>query len=182
MRAKCFFGVLGCVLLLGAAAARADVAPVPPGAPPPMIGPVGPMAGPIGPIGMPGRDFIGEQLFPPDLVLANAQAIGLSDTQKQSIQSAVLDAEQQFTKLQWRIQDEMQALARLLKPTKVDSSAVMARLGRELDLEREMKRTQLGLMIRVKNLLSADQQAKLRQLRPNVRFIQEERVIPGGPQ
>jgi Spy/CpxP family protein refolding chaperone len=123
---------------------------------------------PLPPMGVPMRDPIGEQLFPPDFVLENSQAINLSETQKISVQSAVLDAQQQFTKLQWRIQDEMQSLARLLKPTKVDSSAVMAQLNKELDLERQMKRTQLGLMIRIKNLLTADQQAKLQQLKPKL--------------
>lgn len=170
MRIGITFVLLISAVVMSSAAAHADLPPLPP------LPPGG------GPIGVRMMDPIGEQLFPPDLVLENAQAIGLTDTQKSSVQSAVLNAQSQFTRLQWRIQDEMQSLARLLKPAKVDSAAVMAQLNRELDVERQMKQTQLGLMIHIKNLLTSDQQAKLRQLMPKMRVFKDEQyIIRGAP-
>ena len=68
-------------------------------------------------------------------------------------------------KLQFRIQESMSALGSLLSKPHVEESRVMTQLDQELDIERQMKHTQLGLMIQVKNILTADQQAKLQRLK-----------------
>jgi len=47
----------------------------------------------------------------------------------------------------------------------VDESRVLSQLEKVLSVEREIKRTQIGLMIRIKNVLTVEQQAKLRQVR-----------------
>jgi Spy/CpxP family protein refolding chaperone len=123
----------------------------------------GASAAPMPPI--PGPDPIGQNLFPPDLVIAHADAIGLSDTQRNAIESAAIDAQTQSMKLQFRIQESMSALGSLLSKPHVEESRVMTQLDQELDIERQMKHTQLGLMIQVKNILTADQQAKLQRLK-----------------
>jgi len=53
----------------------------------------------------------------------------------------------------------------LVKPASVDESAVLAQLDKVLAAEREIKRTQLTLMIRIKNKLTAQQQSLLEELR-----------------
>ena len=70
-----------------------------------------------------------------------------------------------FTELQWQLHDAMETLASLLDEEPADEAEVMARLDEVLDAEREIKRTQLSLMIRIKNELTAEQRALLRELR-----------------
>jgi hypothetical protein len=41
----------------------------------------------------------------------------------------------------------------------------MAQLDKVLNTEREVKRTQIALMVRIKNKLTPEQQSRLRQLR-----------------
>jgi Spy/CpxP family protein refolding chaperone len=111
-------------------------------------------------------DPIAQNLFPPDLIFSQADAIGLTDAQKASIQSVVLNAQSHFVLLQPRLARAMQAMVSLISQSRVNESQVMAKLENVLSAEREIKRTQIGLMIRIKNVLTVEQQAKLRQLRP----------------
>ena len=113
-----------------------------------------------------GRDPLGENLFPPDLVMSHQKAIGLDEAQKSFLRSELLKAQTRFTELQWQLQDAMEALVALVKQNTVDERQVMAQLDKVLSSEREIKRTQIGLMVRIKNKLTPEQQARLRELRP----------------
>ena len=110
-------------------------------------------------------DPIGEALFAPELVMQNQQAIGLSDQQKDLLKNELRQAQQQFTDLQWKLQDEVEQMAKLLSPPTVDEKQVLVQLEKVLTAEREVKRRQITLLVRIKNLLTAEQQGKLRTLR-----------------
>jgi len=111
------------------------------------------------------HDPIAENLFPPDLVLSNQKAIGLDDAQKNFVRGEVLKAQTRFTELQFQLQDAMETLTGLLKQNPADETQVLAQLDKVLNAEREVKRTQIALMVRIKNKLTPEQQARLRQLR-----------------
>ena len=66
---------------------------------------------------------------------------------------------------QWKLSAEGEKLARLLQNATVDETQVLEQVDRILTLEREVKRAQMGLMVRIKNTLTPAQQAKLRELR-----------------
>jgi Spy/CpxP family protein refolding chaperone len=110
-------------------------------------------------------DPIAEAFFPPELVMQNQQAIGLSAEQKESLKNEMRQAQQQFTDLQWKLQDEVELMAKLISTGAVDEKQVLAQLDKVLAAEREVKRRQIALLVRIKNLLTADQQNKLRALR-----------------
>jgi len=113
----------------------------------------------------PAPDPVAENLFPPELVLANQKAIGLDDAQRNYVRAEVIKAQTRFTELQFHLQDAMESLVGLLKQTPVDETQVMAQLDKVLNAEREVKRTQITLMVRIKNKLTPEQQSRLRQLR-----------------
>ncbi len=110
-------------------------------------------------------DPVGESLFPPDLVMAHEKEIGLDQAQKNFLRSEILKAQSRFTELQWQLQDNMETLVGLLKQNTVDETQAVAQLDRVLNSEREIKRAQITLMVRIKNKLTSEQQARLRQLR-----------------
>ena len=60
---------------------------------------------------------------------------------------------------------ETERLDKLLQPASIDEKQVLEQIDRTLAAEREIKRTQVALLIRIKNALSAQQQAKLVELR-----------------
>lgn len=113
----------------------------------------------------PGPDPIAENLFPPDVVMAHQKAIGLDETQRSFIRAEVLRAQTRFTELQWQLQDNMETMVGMLKQNPVDEAQVLAQLEKVLNAEREIKRAQITLMVRIKNKLTTEQQARLRQLR-----------------
>lgn len=111
-------------------------------------------------------DPVGESLFPPDLVMAHEKEIGLDQAQKSFLRSEILKTQSRFTELQWQLQDNMETLVGLLKQNTVDETQALAQLDKVLNSEREIKRAQITLMVRIKNKLTPEQQAHLRQLRP----------------
>ena len=110
-------------------------------------------------------DPLTENLFPPELVMAHQKAIDLSDAQKAYLRGELLKAQTRFTELQWQLQDAMEALVLLLKQSSADESQVMSQLDKVLTSEREIKRTQISLLVRIKNKLTPDQQTHLQRLR-----------------
>jgi Spy/CpxP family protein refolding chaperone len=63
------------------------------------------------------------------------------------------------------MQAEQQKLVQLLKAQPIDEGAALSQVDRLLNQEHEVKKAQLSLLIRIKNLLSISQQAKLNELR-----------------
>ena len=126
------------------------------GAPP---GQRSPEPGPGGP------DDFGRNFFPPELVMQHQSEIGLQDAQRAALTSAVQQAQGKFMDLQWKLSAEGEKMGRLLQPAQVDETQVLEEVDRILVLEREMKRAQIGLMVRIKNTLTASQQAKLAEIR-----------------
>jgi Spy/CpxP family protein refolding chaperone len=112
----------------------------------------------------PPEDPLRDLMFPPEVVMQHQQAIGLSDEQKNNLKNEVRQAQLKFTELQWTLQDEMERLVSLLKQSKVDEKQAASQLEKVLAAEREIKRAQLMLLIRIKNNLKPSQQAQLREL------------------
>jgi Spy/CpxP family protein refolding chaperone len=113
----------------------------------------------------PADDHIAQTLFAPELVMKFRQEINLDDNQSRAIKEAIQKAQTKFVDLQWDMQSEQQKLIQLLKAQPVDEGAALSQVDRVLNLEHEVKKTQLSLLIRIKNLLSSSQQAKLNELR-----------------
>jgi Spy/CpxP family protein refolding chaperone len=112
----------------------------------------------------PPEDPLRDVLFPPEIVMQHQQAVGLSDEQKNNLKVEIRQAQLKFTELQWTLQDEMERLLSLLKQSKIDEKPAASQLDKVLAAEREIKRAQLMLLIRIKNNLTQVQQAQLREL------------------
>lgn len=112
----------------------------------------------------PDSDLI-KDLFPPELVMRYQQALGLTEEQKTFLKTELRQAQARFTELQWQLHDEMEKIVELIKQDRVDESQTLAQLDKILNLEREVKRAQIALLVKIKNRLSPEQQAKLREIR-----------------
>ena len=110
-------------------------------------------------------DPLAERLFPPDLILHNGEAIGLSDEKRQEILSRMEKAQVRFQELQQALLKEQDAMVALLDREKPDETALLKQLDSLFARERDIKREQFGLMLSLRNLLTAEQQARLKGLR-----------------
>jgi Spy/CpxP family protein refolding chaperone len=113
-------------------------------------------------------DGLAQNLFAPEIVLKFRQEIGLDASQSKALKEMIQKAQAKFLDLQWDMQAETEKLASLLKARQVDSAAALAQVDRVLTLERDVKKTQLALLIGIKNLLSNTQQDQLVELRRKV--------------
>jgi Spy/CpxP family protein refolding chaperone len=125
----------------------------------------GPPPGQRGPGPGPGPDDWSRSFFPPELVMQHQSEIGLQDAQRAVLTSALQQAQGKFMDVQWKLSAEGEKMRRLLQGPQADETQVLEEVDRILALEREIKRAQISLMLRIKNTLTAPQQAKLAEIR-----------------
>ena len=113
----------------------------------------------------PPEDPLAQYVFPPELVMRHAPEIGLDEKQKAAMKEAVVRTQARLLDVQWEVQGEAEKLARLLQASPVDEAAVLAQADKVMGFEREVKRTHLALLVRIKNLLTDAQKARLTALR-----------------
>ncbi len=126
---------------------------------------VGQLLGPC-PAGIGGADPLGKHFFAPDFIMSHQQAIGLTDAQRNSMRLLMLAAQSKTLTSQIKISADVERMQNLIDAPQVDEAAVLETVDRVLASEREIKREQLSLMIRLKNLLTEQQQDALAKLRP----------------
>jgi Spy/CpxP family protein refolding chaperone len=110
-------------------------------------------------------DPIAENLFPPELIMQHQQALDLSEAQREFFKTELRETQKRFLDLQWKLQDEAEKLIAFVKQRQPDETQTLAQLDKLLTAEREVKRAQIALLIRLKNKLTPEQQTKLMELR-----------------
>ena len=112
----------------------------------------------------PPHDPLTEHLVPPELVMQNQEKLGLSEAQKTFIMDEVKKAQDRLSEEGPKHQKELEALAALLKQKPVDETQAQAQLDKVLNQEREIKKLHIGLMVRIQNKLTPEQQAQVWKL------------------
>jgi len=110
-------------------------------------------------------DPIGQQLFPPDLIMAQSQKLRLDDKQRATVKNEVQRAQSKFFDLQWELKEAGETMAQMLQQTPIDEARVLEQADKVMAYERDIKKIHLSMLIRIKNALTAEQIAQLRQLR-----------------
>ena len=110
-------------------------------------------------------DPMARYLVPPDLIMAHSQQLNLLDKQRAAIKAEVQKAQSKFIDLQWDMKEESEKMVKLLQQTPADEARILEQADKVMALEREIKKTQLALLIRIRNALTAEQIAKLEEIR-----------------
>ena len=113
----------------------------------------------------PPDDPFARYVYPPERVMSHAMEIGLDDAQKTAIRNEVQKVQGKFLDLQFELQGESEKMVRLLQEKPVDEAKVLAEVDRILAIEKDIKKMQISLLVRIKNVLTPAQQAKLDELR-----------------
>ncbi len=104
-------------------------------------------------------------LFAPELIMKHRRAIDLDDEQRDAISRLIRDLQGRVVGYQWELLDDMQALTDVLDGPRVDLDLALDRMGNVLDKEKQVKQAHLELLVRIKNVLTLEQQTRLRELR-----------------
>lgn len=111
------------------------------------------------------NDPLEEVLFAPELLMQHRRAIGLTDEQRDAASRLIQELQGRVVSLQWELLDEIESLTEALEGPRVDLDLAMDRFSEVLERESEIKRVHLELLVRLKNLLTPEQQAELARLR-----------------
>lgn len=112
----------------------------------------------------PNPDPLAHLMFPPEMIMGHARELNLTDEQKAFLRSEVQKATVTFQDLQWKLQDQMEALHDTMKSTSVNEQQALAQLDKVLDIERDIKRLHIALAVRLKNRLTPEQQEQLHKM------------------
>jgi Spy/CpxP family protein refolding chaperone len=124
----------------------------------------------------PNPDPLAHLMFPPDMIMAHARQLNLTDEQKAFMRSEIQKTTATFQDLQWKLQDQMELLQETMKSTSVNEEQALAQLDKVLDIEREIKRLHIGMAVRLKNRLTPEQQEQLHKMR-----MEHHPGMPGDP-
>jgi Spy/CpxP family protein refolding chaperone len=104
-------------------------------------------------------------LFAPELIMQNRRAIGLSDEQRDAISQLIQELQGRVVRLQWELLDELQELTEITGSSRVDLDRALDQMDDVLETEKEIKQAHLEMLVRIKNLLTPEQQSRLEELR-----------------
>ncbi len=113
-------------------------------------------------------DPMAKALFPPELVMRNQDAINLTEIQRNSIAREMQDAQSVFMSAQWSLSKETEKLKTLIEKEKPSEQDVLDQFEKIIVLENKKKR-QIILLVRIKNLLTHEQQEKLQKIKVSER-------------
>jgi len=105
------------------------------------------------------------RLFPAELVMEHQAAIALLPAQQETISRELARTQTELVKLQWELQTEKDKLVKVLDDAKVDEARSRQAADALMKAENAIKAAHLGLLVRIKNVLTPAQQQKLRALR-----------------
>ena len=110
-------------------------------------------------------DPIKKLLFPPNLIMKNRAKLNLDDEQRNILKTELQQAQADVFDLNWQMNEEGGKLAELLKQTPIDETELLAQADKVMTLEHQVKKRQLILLARLKNMLSEQQIETLKKLR-----------------
>ena len=116
----------------------------------------------------PHPDPLTQHLFPPDLIMQNAEEIKLTEEQRDKMESEMRKAQEGFQEMHAKREKLLEETGALLKKERIDESAALGQLDKLLNQERELRRAHLSLMIELKNKLTREQQTKLEEIKKHL--------------
>ncbi|MBX3205359.1 MAG: hypothetical protein KF764_09835 [Labilithrix sp.] len=121
---------------------------------------------------------IESRLFPPELVMEHQGELAITSEQKTALLAETERGQASMLRLQWELQGEKEKLVKLLDADRADETKVAEQAARVMDRETKVKASHLGMLVRVKNLLTSEQQAKLRAIRGGARPTPDASTAP----
>jgi allophanate hydrolase subunit 1 len=113
----------------------------------------------------PKEDVFKGKLFAPNVILENQAELGLSKQQFTEIRRAVVDVQANVAEHEWDVAEAYQNIMAELDRSPIDEEQVLEHVAAALRAENEVKKLQVAMLIRLKNLLTDEQVEHLESLR-----------------
>lgn len=111
---------------------------------------------------LPKNDVFKGKLFAPNIILEQQAELNLSKDQFTAIRAAVVEVQSGIAEHEWDMREAYQALMLELDRSPIDEAAVLKHANVALLAENQVKKKQMAMLVKLKNLLNADQIAILK--------------------
>ncbi|MGI9248524.1 MAG: hypothetical protein ACR2QI_05885 [Woeseiaceae bacterium] len=105
----------------------------------------------------PQKDVFKGKLFPPNIILEHQAELALSKAQFTAIRAAVVEVQAGVAEHEWDMREAYQALIQELDKAPIDEDRVIEHANVALLAENQVKKKQMAMLVRLKNLLTAEQ-------------------------
>ena len=102
-------------------------------------------------------DVFKGKLFAPNIILEQRNELNLTKQQFTEIRAAVVEIQSGIAEHEWDMQEAYQSLMLELEKAPIDEAEVLKYANTALLAENQVKKKQMTMLIRLKNLLSAEQ-------------------------
>ena len=109
----------------------------------------------------PKEDVFKGKLFAPDIILKQQVALDLTKEQFTEIRAAVVEVQSGIAEHEWDMREAYQALMLELDKSPIDEDEVLKYATTALMAENQVKKKQMTMLVRLKNLMTAKQIAYL---------------------
>jgi hypothetical protein len=113
----------------------------------------------------PKEDVFKGKLFAPNVILENQAELSLSKQQFTEIRRAVVEVQANVAEHEWDVAEAYQNIMAELDKSPIDEEQVLEHVAAALRAENEVKKLQVAMLIRLKNLLTDEQIEHLQSLR-----------------
>jgi hypothetical protein len=113
----------------------------------------------------PKDDVFKGKLFAPNIILENQAELSLSKQQFTEVRKAVVEVQANVAEHEWDVREAYQNIMAELDKAPIDEQQVLEHVSAALKAENEVKKLQVAMLIRLKNLLTDEQIAYLASLR-----------------
>ena len=111
------------------------------------------------------KDVFKGKLFAPNIILERQDELGLSKEQFTAIRAAVVEAQGSVAEHEWDLREAYQRIMTDLDEMPVDEQKVLQNVEVALLAENEVKKLQVAMLIRLRNLLTDEQMEYLQSVR-----------------
>lgn len=105
------------------------------------------------------------RLFAPDIILRNQAELNLTKDQYTAIKAAVVEVQSNVAEHEWDLREAYQKVLAALDDSPIDEKNVLENVNDALLAENQVKKQQVAMLIRLKNILNDEQVAYLESLR-----------------
>ena len=106
-------------------------------------------------------DVFKGKLFAPDIILQQQEELNLTKEQFTGIRAAVVEVQSGVAEHEWDMREAYQALLLELDKSPISEDAVLKHADNALLAENQVKKKQMAMLVKLKNLLTAEQVAYL---------------------
>jgi len=116
-----------------------------------------------------------QKFIPPRLLLKHADALGLTADQKSKLKRVMRETHAEVGDAQFDLREESYVLMQMLDDPKATDAKILAQADKVMQLEQQVKRRHMKMLLEVRRILTPEQLAKVEKFKAEQREKRKEK-------